>query len=122
MRFCIVAIFEAPSLGPEFATHFRWSQIEMFRCEHVMINLSDFHAQQWYHVSILDFAVPFTSLSFSISVLLFLGVTSSLPVLVNFLKFEGRGQEVKARLEMLWDCACQFDDTTLTYFPRVDIM
>ena len=66
--------------------------------------------------------LPFSSLPFSISVRLFLGVTSSLPVLVNFLKFEGRGQEVKARLEMLWDCACQFDDTTLAYFPRVDIM
>jgi len=62
VRFCIVAIFETPSSDPEFATHFRWSQIEMFDCEHVMINLSGFHAQQWYPVSILDFAVLFTSI------------------------------------------------------------
>ena len=58
MRFCIVAIFEAPSSDPEFATHFRWSQIEIFRCEHVMVNLSNFHAQQRYHVCILDFVAP----------------------------------------------------------------
>jgi len=60
-----------------------------------MVNLSDFHAQQRYHICILDFVAPILVL------LLFFGVASSSLALVNFLKFEGRGQEVKARLEML---------------------